>query len=100
MSRPRCLNCGKPIPKRTVSHTFWVTEWEKAPRTREEAEQLTNQQIVSVRYGNVDGVRYISSFSTWDGESYSPTYGHFDSGTCAGMFAYKAANRGVRLNGI
>jgi hypothetical protein len=102
MSRPHCLNCGKPIPKKTESHDFWVSRWQSAPRTREEAQRLTNHQIVSIRYGisphtGEGGVRYVSSFSTWDGESYNPCYGHFDSGECAKMFAYRVANRGVRL---
>lgn len=98
MSAPKCLNCGKPIPKKTESTTFWVTEWRSAPRTREEAQQLTNKQLVSIRYAtSPEGVRYVNSFSAWDGESYNPCYGHFDSGECAKMFAFKLANRGARL---
>lgn len=97
-TRPHCLNCGRPIPKKTESTCFWVTEWEKAPKTREEAQRLTNKPIVSIRYGtSPKNTRYVVNFSTWDGVSYNPSYGHFDSGECAKMFAYKLANRGVRL---
>lgn len=97
MAGPRCLNCGKPIRKKTESTDFWVTEWKKAPRTREEAQRLTNHRIVSIRYAMYGDTRYVTSFSTWDGESYAPICGHFDSGECAKMFAYKLANRGARL---
>lgn len=93
MSAPRCLNCGKAIRKRTKTAEFWLNNPD-APRSLEECRKLTNHRVVSVRYWSSGRVRH---FSTWDGESYAPVFGHFCKGECAGLFAFKLANRGARL---
>lgn len=65
---PLCRYCGKPIPKETeVIHFRGDRE---PPRTREEAQRLTNRPIISIAYDAYEGVRYVQRISTWDGESY------------------------------
>lgn len=93
MSRPSCLNCGKPIAKRTETVGFWHNR-EDAPRSLDDCKRRTNAQVVSVRYWP-DGK--VQQFTTWDGRSYDPRFGHFCRNECAGLFAWKAANKGVRL---
>lgn len=93
MTRPRCLNCGAGIRKKTETVGFWQNA-EDAPRSLDECRQRTNAQIVSVRYWPSG---QVMQFSTWDGESYAPIYGHFCKGECAGLFAWKMANKGARL---
>ena len=81
IERPRCAYCNKLAPKLTTtvyvrSGTESVSEdgnWYRyvyvpvAPHSLHDCQQLSNQQVVSVRYGF--GNR-VSRFSEWDGESY------------------------------
>ena len=91
ITRPKCKWCGKPIRKKTDTTSYLFTEIESAPKSKEEAQRMTNHQVVSVRYGEYRGKRYVRSFSTWDGVSYvSP---HFCADTTCGLaYAYHAAD--------
>lgn len=70
--------------------SFWFMEMDKAPRTKVEAQRMTNHQVVSVRYAELRGERYIRSFSTWDGESYVSKHFCADT-TCGVRYAYYCA---------
>lgn len=110
-SRPLCRYCGKPIRKRTRMVCFGATDSQVAsspsfvtfraerPRSKEEAQSLFNQEIVSVRwlrgedYGAKQaGFDYITQASTWDGETYDDPF--FCNGDHAKKFAYAAARTG------
>lgn len=103
-SQPFCVCCTKPIRKHTVTHWLrtdpahvghssdfikhvYVPE---LPRSKEEAQRLTNGKIVAVRRGRDAGT--ISQFNTWDGESYVDQF--FCTGTCARDFGYICARGG------
>ena len=103
--QPRCRYCAKPIRKKTTTHwfgrpstnlkSFIKTHIEK-PKTREEAQRLINEKIVSVGYWT-DAVhpeigRYIDKVSTWDGESYVDQF--FCSNLCAQKLGYLMAKKG------
>ena len=91
MSGPHCLQCGRPIPKRTKTVMFSHQD-SNAPKSKAECQQQTNGKIVSVRYW---GTGRVSQFSVWDGESYIDP--HFCQGSCAALFGRRAARAGVRL---
>lgn len=93
MTRPRCLFCSALIPKKTESVEFWHNA-EDAPTSMEECRRRTNHEVVSLRYWPSGKVR---SFSTWDGKSFDPRFGHFCKGECAAMFGWRMADRGARL---
>jgi hypothetical protein len=82
--RPRCAYCNKLAPKLTT--TVWVhgadtkaehrqsdgSWWRHLylpvqPRNIHDCQQLSNQEVLSVRYGYGN---IVSRFSEWDGESY------------------------------
>ena len=90
---PHCRYCGKPIPKYTNTHFFSWTD-DAAPLSLADCQQLTNQQVVSVRYGpsyrngQCTG-RQIRVYSTWDGESYRDQF--FCNDNHAKLFGYAAA---------
>lgn len=90
---PRCRYCGKPIHKWTTSrriapvwepgtdHAVKIKTWAGLPRTRDEAQTLFTQQVVSVRYGfhhkgfgdfdpDPDFPRRVVEVGLWDGRSY------------------------------
>lgn len=75
MNRPLCRCCGKQIAKRTTDLFFYEGSGtsstsihvEALPRTREEVQAFTNQQVISIaRYRNGG----IWRAGTWDGVSY------------------------------
>ena len=104
---PLCRFCGKAIAKRTHTVYFgrsrfrpddYSTSRTERPRTKEEAQRLLNQQIVSIRWtraGDRDAwadpaeADYISQVSTWDGESYESRY--FCNGDHARQFGVVVA---------
>ena len=102
MNRPLCRYCGKPIPKRTTTVIFEKTQEEVdrhpmsqgwryvlgQPPTKEEAQRLVNETIVSVKRHHADP-SVISSAGIWDGESYVDPY--FCNGQHAKDFAYMVA---------
>ena len=101
-TQPLCRYCGKPIKKRTDHVNFWSNEMQLRidpsytvpegayarptndlvlPQSREEAQRLVNQKIVSVRWSYIGGYDErgeplqgkrlgIDKVTTWDGESY------------------------------
>jgi hypothetical protein len=115
--QPFCHCCGKPIPKYTELH-FVRNPRGGSPKdsiegpiySKAEAQAKVNtiqnalRTVVSVRYSqdydmNADsnvGPRYVSSFYTWDGESYRDEF--FCSGPCVDRFAYIMARAGWCTN--
>lgn len=106
-TQPHCRMCDKAIPKKTESHFLrlrdsnanpqFYTVVDALPKTQAECQKLTNHKVVSVRYSAVyDDVsrevvgREMSSFNTWDGESYVDE--HFCNGNCCRRFAYMVAH--------
>jgi hypothetical protein len=89
--QPNCLQCGKPIPKKTEWQEYRHTD-ENAPRSKAEAQRLFNATVVGLRYW--PSGRACSVF-TWDGESYQDEY--FCAKQCAERFGRRAARLGVRL---
>ena len=95
---PLCRYCGKAIGKRTKTIMFgdstgagcdsgWLATRPERPKSRDEAQRLTNQTVVSVRYGVKGcGERYNHQASVWDGVSYKDDY--FCSTDHAEQFAY------------
>ena len=111
--QPLCRYCGGKIAKYTRSKSWWPHA--DAPLSREEAERMVNQELVSIRYDttpsyveasphprkNADGslteplpgnTRYVRSISTWDGESYVDEF--FCNGDHAKAFGYVCARDG------
>lgn len=94
-TKPYCRYCGEPISKYTeatwvakapctlpkpVPRTLYIDP-DKLPRSKEDCERLTNNQVISVSYSYEfeDGVRtsrkYVACFTTWDGVTYvDPTF--------------------------
>jgi hypothetical protein len=95
---PLCRYCGKTVGKRTkmimfgespnaVCNSEWFASRTEKPKSRDEVQHLTNQTVVSVRYGSDgSGERYIHQASVWDGVSYKTDY--FCSADHAERFAY------------
>lgn len=113
MPAPLCRYCGEPIKKMTC--TVYVREGERRnyetdsararyiypaerPRSMADCAKLSNDQVVSIRYGKkwVDDVETstgnVSIFTTWDGKSYVDDY--FCNGDHARQFGYAAALAG------
>lgn len=119
--RPLCRCCGKPIPKRTVAYTVYLTaekaeevnrwhancghQWSRAVagplHNKAECQAKVNGQVVSVSYGGrseggqIDK-RRVGHFTVWDGESYADEF--FCKGSCATRFAYVMARAGRCTN--
>lgn len=106
--QPLCRHCGKPIAKHTESvyvrdpqgGSPFSRAIEGPLYSKAECQERTNKQVISLRYyqkydyetDSRVGPRYVTSFNTWDGESYVD--GSFCSGTCATKFAYLMARHG------
>lgn len=63
----------------------------KRPRSKEEAQLLTNQPVIRAPVKN--GV--VTQITTWDGESYQDKY--FCSDKCCRMQGYASAHHGARF---
>lgn len=111
--RPLC-RAGKPIGLWTATIHFgssknsgadhWWRESVERPPTREDAQRLVNEKIVSIRWSRGRKIlasemthsdqpveaRYVSRAALWDGETYADKF--FCKGTCASAFAYMAAS--------
>lgn len=98
---PLCKCCGKPVPKRMVTHNFGVTRdrssspwWRhhpEKPLSRDELQRLVNGEIVSLKMSwRGESPRYIESANVWDGESYV-WGGHFHAQGCAATFGQSMA---------
>ncbi|TJW14401.1 MAG: hypothetical protein E5W82_10520 [Mesorhizobium sp.] len=110
---PLCRYCGKTIAKRTRAIFFGelatrqgfdtiFTYRPERPRSKDEAQRLLNQQIVSVRWARGEdyaakqaGFDHITQATAWDGESYTDKF--FCNGTHAKDFAYAAARGGYAM---
>lgn len=99
--RPLCRYCAKPIPKLTITVVFTEAGNEIAsangfwrqkrarPKTREDAQRLVNETIISVRYATDSNGRYVCQATAWDGESYRDK--HFCKDACARLFGEMVA---------
>ena len=106
--RPVCAYCGKPAPKLTT--TVWVhadkkyvreaTNWTRhvhtpvLPVNIAMCRALSNQQVVSIKYGM--GNR-VSRFSEWDGTSYWLAFGPCCSSNCGREYARACYRAGYRM---
>ena len=90
-----CRCCGKKLRKFTHYMDFgpYRDDW---PRNREEANRLTNQQIVHYAWGGPKEDRRIARVSIWDGETYQG--GYFCTVQCAVDFAFLFAKEGRQTN--
>lgn len=104
--QPLCRFCGEGVRKATHTVYFghsrhrvddYSTERQEKPTSREEAQRLLNQSIVSVSWAmdwsSGKGQRdYIRKVTTWDGESWIDPF--FCKGEHARDFGYAAARGG------
>lgn len=104
--QPLCRYCGKPIGKHT--HSVWFgqsrpslsdfsTNRAQEPKSKEEAQRLLNETIVSVSWAHswVSGEKvrtHVHHVTTWDGESYKDEF--FCNDKHARFFGYAAARAG------
>lgn len=85
-ARPCCAWCDRPARKRVTYLDFSMGS---RPKTKEEAQRRTNQQIISVKkFGDE-----IYSANVWDGETYIHP---FCTNACAMAFGYAAYASGSR----
>lgn len=82
---------GKPDGTREGSAGMTTLYLADRPRTKEDAARYTNDRILRVR---MDG-EFLSSATTWDGESYSDKY--FCRDKCAVAQGYASAQHGARF---
>lgn len=87
--QPHCRYCGAKLKRMVEKQEFLPAR----PRTREDAQRMTNHQIVSVQWGGPEGDRFIKSATIWDGETYKG--GYFCKIQCAIDFAWCAARQGM-----
>lgn len=89
-----CRQCGSPLRPHTVRHDFAFRPVEGQPRTLTECQPLSNHQVIAVRGYSInqphDWWPYISSFESWDGESYVDE--HFCNDRCAAEYGRRAVN--------
>ncbi|WP_052637981.1 hypothetical protein [Pseudorhizobium banfieldiae] len=98
MIQPLCRYCGKPLRKSvvTVALNSRQPKWRGGisrpdrPSSKEEAQRLFNEVIVSLRYGEDERGRYVSEVGLWDGVTYRDRF--FCKGEHAQQFAYSALN--------
>jgi hypothetical protein len=104
-TQPLCRLCGRKIGKHTHRVYFgrpqhrtdtFATERTELPRSKEEAQRLLNEEIVSVSwsrgeeyYARKAGGDVIDSVTTWDGESYRDQF--FCTDAHARQFGYATA---------
>lgn len=109
--QPLCRFCGKGIKKHT--HTVWFgmnresrgefsSSLADKPKSREEAQRLVNQEIVSISWSyntswddedhSVRVRDHIHKVATWDGESWTDPF--FCNGDHAQRFGYASARGG------
>jgi hypothetical protein len=116
-TQPLCRYCGQGIRKHTERH-YVRTEKDRGGmprdtkvvperiRSKAECQKLTNEQVVSVQYSedreynpysyeSAVKDRYVSSFTTWDGESWEDEF--FCNGQHAAYFGYASARAGQAM---
>lgn len=105
-TRPTCAWCGQQLAKKTrlvfvvadiATHKYQdehigyvqgpASDWHACMR-------LTNATVTSVKYRDRDRTTGVSSFTTWDGESYKSTGGYFCNNVCAIDYGTAAAKAG------
>jgi hypothetical protein len=100
---PLCRCCGKPIKK--VTHTYWFgrgqrrdddfsTEVPEKPASREEAQRLVNQKIVSLQWYD-EKREWVWRATTWDGQTYVDQY--FCTLRCAADLGVAVARQGWKM---
>jgi hypothetical protein len=110
---PLCRYCGKPVAKETVTVYFGnlthkAANWRaEKPTTVEEAKALHPGKLVSLKWNQDKGDRYIWKAHFWDGQTYMnqffcntdharkfgrvmATYGHATKAYCEAMTLQKA----------
>src|SRR5262249_11503218 len=104
MTAPLCPCCGRPLPKRTTYIDLTIKDkksvpLDQRPKTRAEAQRLTNHEIVSVSRST--DKTYIHSVNVWDGETYGRDKRRslFCTDECARSFATAAHKAGYRIKG-
>lgn len=100
--QPLCRYCGKPIAKRTESVYPTSTRRENSNLfSKADCQKGRNDIVISVEYTyEIDhedddkptGLRWVSRFTVWDGETYIDEF--FHNGECARKFAYLYARGG------
>lgn len=88
-----CLQCGANLTPVVSWHRFGFAENERRPKTREDCQRMTNQQVVSVRGYDMrypDREHEIESFTTWDGETVEDPY-FCHGGRCAAAYGRRFA---------
>lgn len=108
-AKPLCRWCGRPLRVRTtcafvVNRPGDFGEDDDIMRhvqgpvaDRAAAQRLTNDRVVAVRYRRPDHEGGLSTFTTWDGESYRSVHGLFCKNDCAmAMGRYAVEKCGVR----
>lgn len=110
--QPYCRCCGKPVAKTTekvyfgptnkmLNGAYFAVRSDDMPLTKEDAQRLLNEKVVSVKYydpekgtltSGVGSPKHVESVTTWDGESYKDEF--FCSDPCAVQMAYAFAAAG------
>ncbi|NEI71019.1 hypothetical protein GR212_15680 [Rhizobium lusitanum] len=92
---PLCRYCGKALKKKVVSVSFNSYHSRTPggrrsdrPASREEAQKLFNEKIVSIKYRHDELGRYVAEVGLWDRESYVDKF--FCKNAHAQDFAYSA----------
>jgi hypothetical protein len=92
-----CMQCGKHLRPSYSSHRMASdpTLDPNHPRTIEDCQRLTNHPVMGLYgYGSNQPREwwpFVSSFYTWDGESYEQD--HFCSDRCAAVYGRRAAQQ-------
>jgi hypothetical protein len=88
-----CQQCGGALPLHTVSHHLSPDMSVNTAKTLEDVQRLSNNQVVRIFGVDINQDRkywsLISSFDTWDGESYRDDT--FCSDRCAANYGRRAA---------
>ena len=88
-----CLHCGANLTPVVSWHRFGFDANERRPKTRDDCQRMTNQQVVSVRGYDMrypDREHEIESFTTWDGETVEDPY-FCHGGRCAAAYGRRFA---------
>ncbi len=88
----RCRQCDSPLrPHMKAHHMGFPREGKEHPRTIEDCQRITNERVVRISdFGSArrDLWDHVSTFYTWDGESYQDRY--FCKTDCAAEYGRRA----------
>lgn len=87
-----CVQCGEKLPLDTQNHSLGTSPSEGHPKTIEDCQRLTNEQVVGVLgYGSnypKEWWPYVSYYFTWDGVSHTREY--FCNDRCGALYGKRA----------